>query len=113
MRIKLSDRGESVSDARPSAAWREFSDPGEFEARLQDIEQRLASLHADSSPVSLKSGPDTLNTALDLRVKIDAVRWMLRVAKHLAGSSRERVLQTVRASLDQLETTVEAELRAA
>ncbi|MGB8789139.1 MAG: hypothetical protein WCC98_15860 [Candidatus Acidiferrales bacterium] len=38
-----------------------------------------------------------------LRVKIEAVRWMLRVAKHLNDAARGKVLLTINRSLDDLE----------
>ena len=31
----------------------------------------------------------------DLRVKIEAVRWMVRIGKHLNGAAREMVMATV------------------
>jgi hypothetical protein len=85
----------------------------EFEARVQSLSDRLPSFGADVEVVWLKSGPHIFDPALDLRVKVDAVRWMLRVAKHSAGTAREQILMTVKNSLDQLEEAVDPRLHAA
>lgn len=48
----------------------------------------------------------------DLRVKVEAARWMLRIAKHLKGATRELVISTLQRSLDGLEAVVASEMRA-
>jgi hypothetical protein len=48
-----------------------------------------------------------------LRVKVEAVHLMLRAAELLGDSDKEKVLLTVRNSLDQLEKAVELDLHAA
>lgn len=84
----------------------------ELEARLQGFSDRLPSFHADSE-VCLNSGPHIFDPVLDLRVKVDAVRWMLRVAKHMEGPAHERILTTARDSLDQLERAIDQKPHAA
>ena len=85
----------------------------ELEARLRDLSGRLTSFQADAEVVHLKSGPHIFDPALDLRVKVDAVRWMLRVAKHTEGPALEHILLTVANSLEQLEKTVDPRSHAA
>jgi hypothetical protein len=85
----------------------------ELEARLHDLSGRLRSFQADVEVVQLKSGPHIFDPALDLRVKVDAVRWMLRVAKHAEGPALEQILLTVANSLDQLEKTADPRSHAA
>jgi hypothetical protein len=85
----------------------------ELEARLQDLSERLPRFHADAEVVHLKSGPHIFDPALDLRVKVDAVRWLLRVARHTEGPALDQILRTVMNSLDQLEKTVDPSSHAA
>lgn len=44
----------------------------------------------------------------EIKVKAEAARWMLRVAKHLNGTTRERVLSAVRLSVAELERFLES-----
>jgi hypothetical protein len=47
----------------------------------------------------------------DLRVKVEAVRWMVRIAKHLNGVAREMVMATVSKSVEDMEFAIEAQTR--
>jgi hypothetical protein len=80
----------------------------QVEARIQRICDRCKDLNSASQPVRLKSGPHTYNPELDLCVKVEAVRWMLRIAKRMNESAREVVLLRVENSLRKLEATVES-----
>jgi len=53
------------------------------------------------------TGTHTYNPELDLCVKVEAVRWMLRIAKHMSDPAREVVLLRIENSLRQLEAAVE------
>jgi hypothetical protein len=79
---------------------------GRLEARLLDLSERLPDFNGDPEIVSVKGRPHIFDPALDLRIKVDAVRWMLRVAKHVQDPARERILLTVTNSLAQLERAV-------
>ena len=81
----------------------------DLETRLQDLHDRLEGLDENVSLVWLKGKPHTFDAVLDLRVKIEAVRWMLRVAKHLENSAREKVFLTVGNSLNDLEQAFESQ----
>jgi hypothetical protein len=85
----------------------------DFDARLKALHDRIKDLDVESRLVWLKSGPHVYDAALDLSVKVEAVRWMLRVAKHVNGSARERIMLTVANSLDQLEHAVDVKGHAA
>ncbi len=61
----------------------------------------------------LESGPYIYDPDLNLRVKVEAVRWMLRIAKHMSEPAREVVFLRIENSLRQLEAAVESRLRAA
>jgi len=84
-----------------------------LEARLQELENRVQELKAGSPLPWPASRSRIFDAALDLRVKVDAVRWMLRVSKHLDGPARERVILTIANSLAQLEKAMAPATRAA
>lgn len=108
---------ESINQSEPLihsqnrvAQQKRNASPEDFEARLQELHDRLEDLNADSTLVSFDGRPHVFDAALDLRVKVEAVRWMLRVAKHLAEPARQPVLATIGNSLDQLERAFEASI---
>jgi hypothetical protein len=45
-------------------------------------------------------------------VKVEALQWIFRVAKHLKGTARGRVIATVCKSVDDLEIALQPELHA-
>ena len=79
-----------------------------LEARLEELSGRLSSWRANAEIGGRRSRPHSSNPTLDLRRKLDAVRWMLRVAKHTEGPAREQILMTATDSLDQLEKAVDS-----
>lgn len=90
-----------------------FAEPeperSEFEQRLDNIAKRIDELHASPYKCDVVNGMDSRETCelgVELRVKTDAARWMLRVAKHLTGPSREKVFTAVQKSLDDIEKIV-------
>ena len=85
----------------------------DVEYRLDTLRQRASNLRADSSLVWLEDRLHIFDPALDLRVKVEAVHLMLRAAELLSDSDKEKVLLTVRNSLDQLEKAVELDVHAA
>jgi hypothetical protein len=85
----------------------------EVESRLDALRQRVSNLKADSSLVWLEDRLHIFDPALDLRVKVEAVHLMLRAAELLSDSDKEKILLTVRNSLDQLEKAVELDVHAA
>src|ERR1039458_1903452 len=108
-KVLIENRSEQQSDARLEAIQRnERLHAAEVEERLQNLNKRLANGSAASHLVRLKSGVHRFDPVLDLRVKVEAVRWMLRIAKHLNDHARETVFFTVMNSLDQLAKAVES-----
>ncbi|HXU20150.1 MAG TPA: hypothetical protein VN788_06165 [Verrucomicrobiae bacterium] len=85
----------------------------DVEQRLDALRQRVRNLKADSSVVWLEDRLHIFDPALDLRVKVEAVHLMLRAAELLSDSDKEKVLLTVRNSLEQLEKAVELDVHAA
>jgi len=85
----------------------------DVEQRLDTLRQRVRNLKADSSVVWLEDRLHIFDPALDLRVKVEAVHLMLRAAELLSDSDKEKVLLTVRNSLEQLEKAVELDVHAA
>jgi hypothetical protein len=85
----------------------------DVERRLDSLRERVRNLKADSSLVWLEDRLHVFDPALDLRVKVEAVHLMLRAAELLSDSDKEKILLTVRNSLDQLERAVELDVHAA
>jgi hypothetical protein len=85
------------------------SQEAEIEARIQQLDDQIGNLDLDSRLVWLKTGPHVYNPELDLSVKVEAVRWMLRIAKHLQDSAREVVFLRIENSLRQLERRLKAD----
>lgn len=86
---------------------------GDVERRLDALRQRVRNLKADPSLVWLEDHLHVFDPALDLRVKVEAVHLMLRAAELLSDYDKEKILLTVRNSLDQLEKAVELDVHAA
>jgi hypothetical protein len=93
-----------------AAAGAQISD---VEYRLDALRQRVRNLKVDSSLVWLEDRLHIFDPALDLRVKVEAVHLMLRAAELLSDSDKEKILLTVRNSLDRLEKAVELDVHAA
>ena len=78
-----------------------------IEARLQQLAGYVDGMHSDSRLVWLKTGPHIYDPDFDLSVKIEALHWMLRIAKHTHDSARDAIFQRLQNSLDQLEKALE------
>lgn len=100
-----------VEKARENIA--SSAETNDVEYRLNTLRQRVRELKAESSLVWLEDRLHIFDPALDLRVKVEAVHLMLRAAELLSDSDKEKVLLTVRNSLDQLEKAVELDVHAA
>jgi hypothetical protein len=85
----------------------------DVERRLDSLRERVRHLKTDPSLVWLEDRLHIFDPALDLRVKVEAVHLMLRAAELLSDSDKEKILLTVRNSLDQLEKAVELDVHAA
>lgn len=85
-----------------------YSQEAEIEARIRQLGDQIDTLHSDSRLVWLETGPHIYNPDFDLSVKVEAVRWMLRIAKHMRDSAREAMFARIRHSLDQLEKALES-----
>jgi hypothetical protein len=95
----------------PTSCERYEKSEREFETRLDNLDGCLEGLNNEISLVWLNGEPHVFDAALDLKVKIEAVRWMLRVCKHLEEPARGRVFGTVGESLGKLEKTFESRPR--
>jgi hypothetical protein len=88
-----------------------FQAEEEVETRLQRVCDRYRSLNAASHLVWLEKEPHVYDPDLDLHVKVEAVRWMLRIAKHMSGPAREVIFLRIENSLRQLESAIESRPR--
>lgn len=84
----------------------------EFESRLERLTDRFNEMDTASHFVWLASGPHVFDPSLDLSVKVEAIRWMLRIAKHMNDQAREVVFLRIENSLRQLEAAIESQTRA-
>ena len=108
-KVLIQSRDEQESNSRLEVMRKNaYLNAVEVEERLENLNDRLQNVNAASYLVWLKSGVHRFDPVLDLRVKVEAVRWMLRIAKHLNDGARETVFLTVMNSLDQLEKAVES-----
>ena len=80
----------------------------QIEARIERLDDQIDTLDLDSRLVWLKSGPHVYSPEFDLSVKVEAIRWMLRIAKHMHESARQAVFARVDNSLRQIELALEA-----
>jgi hypothetical protein len=81
----------------------------QFEERLDSIAMRIDEVHVspyNCDLVKSVDSPELCEPVVELRVKAEAARWMLRVAKHLTGPTKEKVLTAVQKSLDAIEKIV-------
>lgn len=101
----------AVEQARENGA--SSAQTSDVEYRLDALRQRVRDLKADSSLVWLEGRLHIFDPVLDLRVQVEAVHLMLRAAELLSDPDKEKVLLTVRNSLDQLEKAVELGVHAA
>ena len=110
---RVANFGPSLQLKRLGKMPRQASRRRDVEQRLDTLRQRVHNLKADSSLVWLEDRLHIFDPALDLRVKVEAVHLMLCAAALLSDSGKEKVLLTVRNSLDQLEKAVELDVHAA
>jgi hypothetical protein len=104
------------TDSAPNHQFHEHADNGsfhteDFEARIQRVSDHYRNLNAAAHLVQLKGGEYVCDPQLDLHVKVEAVHWMLRIAKYMSESAREVVFLRVENSLRQLEAAVETRPR--
>jgi hypothetical protein len=91
----------------------QFFQTDEIETRIQHVSDLHENLNAAPQVVWLKGAPYVHDSQLDLHVKVEAVRWMLRIAKHMSDPAREVVLLRIENSLRQLEAAVGSRVRRA
>lgn len=101
MQVQRTDRGKLHVVPSTSSPTREQ------ELRLEEIDARLQELHVAANLVWLKKGLDNRDPVTDLRTKVESVRWMLRIAKHLKAAARQMLFSTIQSSLNQIERTID------
>jgi hypothetical protein len=101
--------GEDIGESRLTQA-RDLVE-NDLNLRLSELKDDVNELASSPYQVWLENdrGSDRVR---DLRVKVEAARWMLRIAKHLNGATREMVISALEKSLDDLESVVASEMRA-
>lgn len=98
-------------DGRATETWRLLAE--QLAPRIDELSHVCERLQAAPYYVWLADSVHLCDPAGELRVKVEALQWMFRIAKHLNGAAREMVMETVSRSVDEMEVAVEAQLRAA
>ncbi len=80
----------------------------QIEARIEQLHDQIENLEMDSRLVWLQSGPHVYSPEFDFSVKVEAIRWMLRIAKHMHDSARQAVFTRIDKSLHQIERALDA-----
>jgi len=96
-------------DGRPTEAWRLLAD--QLAPRIERLAGLVEGLRSAPYYVWLADQVHLCDAAGDLRVKVEALKWMFRIAKHMNGDARILVMATVSKSVDDLEVAVEAQMR--
>jgi hypothetical protein len=108
------DAGEpeeyDFDDGRPTEAWRLLAD--QLAPRIERLAAMVEGLRSTPYYVWLADQVHLCDAAGDLRVKVEALKWMFRIAKHMSGDARIMVMATVSKSVDDLEVAAEAQARA-
>jgi hypothetical protein len=84
---------------------------GDLNSRLDELTVLVDQLDPDRHDIRLEHTVQICDRKQELRVKVEAVRWMIRIAKHLKGVGRKMVISTIGKSLEDLESAVAAEIR--
>jgi hypothetical protein len=104
------EQDDSTVTARPTETWRLLAE--QLEPRIDGMSHAVDGLQVAPCQVLRAGGMQICDPVNDLRVKVEAVRWMLRIAKHLNGAAREMVMGTVSKSVEDLEFVIETQTRA-
>jgi len=103
------DRHDTGEIGRPTETWRLLAE--QLEPRIDGMAHAVDGLQAAPYQVLRAGGMRICDPVNDLRVKVEAVRWMLRIARHLNGAAREMVMATVGKSVEDVEFAIEAQTR--
>jgi hypothetical protein len=94
---------------RPTETWRLLAE--QLEPRIESMSHVVDGMQAAPYQVLRAGTMQICDPVNDLRVKVEAVRWMVRIAKHLNGVAREMVMATVSKSVEDMEFAIEAQTR--
>jgi hypothetical protein len=94
---------------RPTETWRLLAE--RLEPRIDNMSHAVDGMQVAPYQVLRKGTMQVCDPVNDLRVKVEAVRWMVRIAKRLNGVARELVMATVTKSVEDLEFAIEAQTR--
>lgn len=96
------------SPRRETETWRLSAD--ELEPRIETLGRIVTGLSEEIAYLGISDAEYHGEPVRDLRVKVEALRWMFRIAMHLNGTAREMVMVTVSNSVGDLEIALAAQL---
>ena len=97
-----------VEAGRKTETWRLLAE--QLEPRVEALTRQLEGMREAPSYVWVSEHDTVADPAEDLRVKVEALRWMMRIGKRLNGVARDMVMATVAKSLADLEGDLEGHL---
>ena len=87
--------------------WRLFAEL--LEVRIIELTRTVECL--SEAPYYIRLA-NTVHLVDDLRAKVERLQWLFRVAKHLKGEARNRVMATVFKAVDDLEIALDTQIHA-
>jgi hypothetical protein len=104
------DREAEDKNGRPTETWRLLAE--QLEPRIDSMSHAVEALKVAPYQVFRGEKMELCDPVNELRIKVEAVKWMLRIGKHLNGIARTSVMGTVSKSVEDLELVVETQARA-
>lgn len=109
MSERVAERAEAeVVEGRATETWRLLME--QLEPRIEGLRREVEGMRVAPSYVWVGEQEELADPVEELRVKVEALRWMLRIAKHLNGVARDLVIGTVCRSAQELESAVRGRL---
>jgi hypothetical protein len=93
---------------RPTEVWRLLAE--QLEPRIEELTRTVVGLEAAPYNVWLADTVHLCDPLNDLRLKVEALQWMLRIEKHLNDDTRDRVIAMLCKSVNDLEIALKTRL---
>ena len=95
---------------RPTEVWRLLAE--QLEPCIEELTRTVAGLDAAPYNVWLADSVRLCDPLNDLRLKVEALQWMVRIAKHLNDDTRDRGIAMLCKSVNDLEIALKTRLHA-
>ena len=95
---------------RSTEAWRPLAE--QLEPRIEELTRIVVGLDVAPYQVWLADTVHLCDPLNDLRLKVEALQWMFRIAKNLNDETRDRVITMLCKSVNDLEIALKTRLHA-